>query len=174
MNLQLDHFSDDLHLYKKTRGWSSRITSHQKPQQSTFFAAGVESSWFNFITAPTTCRDGWLGFLFRWRTQQSAISGINCRIIQLPNLWTQMAHGRSFSRVIPVHAAFSVSNKKNPLSFSFTGNLELAFFTTRAHIWTKCGHSHMVWLGASEFRKELDEPRKKQPTRQKRWTFFSV
>lgn len=62
-------------------------------------------------TAPTTCRDGWLGFLFRWRTQQSAISGINCRIIQLPNLWTQKAHGRSSLRVIPVHAASQCRTK---------------------------------------------------------------
>ena len=54
-----------------------------------FFAAQLRLSM-----ALTTCRDGWLGFLFRWRTQQSAISGINCRTFQLPNLWTQMALGR--------------------------------------------------------------------------------
>ena len=58
-----------------------------------FFAAQLRLSM-----ALTTCRDGWLGFLFRWRTQQSAISGINCRITQLPNLWTQMAPGRSPQR----------------------------------------------------------------------------
>ena len=55
-------------------------------------------------TALTTCRDGWLGFPFRWRTQQSAISGINCRITLLPNLWTQKAPGRSSLQVNPVHA----------------------------------------------------------------------
>lgn len=65
-------------------------------------------------TAPTTCRDGWLGFLFRWRTQQSAISGINCRIIQVPNLWTQTAHGRSSLESSPCMPYFSVSNKKKP------------------------------------------------------------
>ena len=80
----------------------------ERRQQSLFPSLSISSHYLSlslWSTATTTCRDGWLGFLFRWRTQQSAISGINCRIIQLPNLWTQKAHGRSFSRVIPVHAA---------------------------------------------------------------------
>ena len=55
-------------------------------------------------TALTTCRDWWLGFPFRWRTQQSAITGMNCRITQLPNLWTQKAPGRNLPKAIPVHA----------------------------------------------------------------------
>lgn len=62
-------------------------------------AARLRKSFFPLqcSTALTTCRDGWLGFLFRWRTQQSAITGINCRITQLPNLWTQKALGRTRS-----------------------------------------------------------------------------
>lgn len=46
----------------------------------------------------------------------------------------------------------SVSNKKTkylPLFHGWLGNFWL--FPKRAHIWTKCGHSHMVRLGASGF-----------------------
>lgn len=56
----------------------------------------------------------WLGFLFRWRTQQSAITGMNCRITQLPNLWTQKAPGRNLPKAIPVHAASLSVEQKLP------------------------------------------------------------
>lgn len=65
----------------------------------------------------------------------------------------------------PRACRISVSNKKTQSSFFPFGQGGTWLFSNRAHIWTKCGHSHTVRLGASEFRKELDEPRKKQPMR---------
>ena len=106
--MQLDHFSDE----KKTKLGKKNLFFFSHTHTQLLFLP-LEKKFLS--TAPTTCRDGWLGFLFRWRTQQSAISGINCRIIQLPNLWTQKAHGRSSLRVIPVHAASQCRTKN--LSF---------------------------------------------------------
>jgi len=64
-------------------------------------------------TAPTTCRDGWLGFPFRWRTQQSAISGINCRITNYRIFERKRPTGETVHRRTPWMPQPSVSNKKH-------------------------------------------------------------
>lgn len=123
--------------FKKTRGGATPFS--QKNNNNSILPLDKKTTFFFFFllnTAPTTCRDGWLGFLFRWRTQQRAISGINCRIILLPNLWTQMAHGRSPSWAIPVHAILSVEqNKKKKRrkrgGFKFS-SLSLSFFLNKS------------------------------------------
>ena len=106
---------------KKNLSRNSKVLSHKTKK---IYCCRLKERDLLFLlsTAPTTCRDGWLGFLFRWRTQQSAISGINCRIIQLPNLWTQKAHGRSSSRVIPVHATSQCRTTKKPPTVRVTTN----------------------------------------------------
>ena len=107
--------SPKIPLKKKTRGGSFSLVKKRDTlltHKINLFLPLDKNKNNQLSTAPTTCRDGWLGFLFRWRTQQRAISGINCRIILLPNLWTQMAHGRSPSWAIPVHAILSVEQNK--------------------------------------------------------------
>lgn len=78
---------------------------------------GVKKPLFSWCgVEPKTCRDGWLGFPYLWRTQQSAISGMNCRISPLLNLWTQKALGRNPLWVIPVHAVLLSVEKQQYIS----------------------------------------------------------
>ena len=77
--------------------------------------------FLSISTALTTCRDGWLGFPFRWRTQQSAISGINCRISITESLNAKGAREKSPVDHPRACRILSVEKIKNQTQKSWTG-----------------------------------------------------
>ena len=166
MNLQLDHFSDDFNtLQQNPRACvSTHCFSPNPKQKSTFFAAGAESFFSLLHHGPNN--------VSRWMTWLpiSLKNAAKCdKWYQLQNhsITESLNANGAWEKLFTSHpraCRISVSNKKtNPLFPFWSRGTWL--FSNRAHIWTKCGHSHTVRLGASEFRKELDEPRKKQPMR---------